>query len=187
MTSHHHSPSESGESNPIQLAILIMLGAIAVVIGIMLLVNYAVGSYGSRDLTGDPSMSPEAVAKRIAPVAQVKVDPNAPAATPAPAAAAPAAAPATPAPAAPVKTAAAGGAGKSTYDTACVACHGTGAAGAPKLGDKAAWGPRLAQGLPALHASALKGKGAMPPKGGNAALPDDAVKAAVDYMASAAK
>jgi cytochrome c oxidase subunit 2 len=84
---------------------------------------------------------------------------------------------------------AAGGAadGKKTYDTTCMACHSTGAAGAPKLGDKAAWAPRLKQGIAALHASALKGKGAMPPKGGNAGLPDDAVKAAVDYMAAAAK
>jgi len=77
--------------------------------------------------------------------------------------------------------------GKSTYDKTCMACHSTGAAGAPKLGDKAAWAPRLKQGMAALHASALKGKGAMPPKGGNTGLPDDAVKAAVDYMAAAAK
>jgi cytochrome c oxidase subunit 2 len=87
------------------------------------------------------------------------------------------------------QVAAAGGKadGKATYDTTCTACHGTGAAGAPKLGDKAAWAPRLAQGKNTLYASALKGKGAMPPKGGNTALPDDAVKAAVDYMAAAAK
>jgi cytochrome c5 len=77
--------------------------------------------------------------------------------------------------------------GKKTYDTTCMACHSTGAAGAPKLGDKAAWAPRLKQGVAALHASALKGKGAMPPKGGNTGLSDDAVKAAVDYMAAAAK
>ena len=77
--------------------------------------------------------------------------------------------------------------GKSTYDKTCMACHSTGAAGAPKLGDKAAWAPRLKQGIAALHAAALKGKGAMPPKGGNTGLPDDAVKAAVDYMAAAAK
>jgi cytochrome c oxidase subunit II len=86
------------------------------------------------------------------------------------------------------KVAAAGAAdGKKTYDTTCMACHSTGAAGAPKLGDKAAWAPRLKQGVAALHASALKGKGAMPPKGGNAALSDEAVNAAVDYMAAAAK
>jgi cytochrome c5 len=68
-----------------------------------------------------------------------------------------------------------------------VACHGTGAAGAPKLGDKAAWAPRVKAGKPALYNSVLKGKGAMPPKGGNAALADDAVKAAVDYLVAAAK
>ncbi|HSW82134.1 MAG TPA: cytochrome c oxidase subunit II [Usitatibacter sp.] len=77
--------------------------------------------------------------------------------------------------------------GKGTYDTTCVACHGTGAAGAPKLGDKAAWAPRLKQGAAVLHDHAIKGKGAMPPKGGNMTLSDAAVKAAVDYMAEAAK
>jgi len=99
------------------------------------------------------------------------------------AAAAPAAAPAVAA------AAPAGGKpdGKKVYDTACMACHATGAAGAPKFGDKAAWAPRLKTGADALYASALKGKGAMPPKGGNAALPEADVKAAVDYMAAAAK
>jgi cytochrome c oxidase subunit 2 len=87
--------------------------------------------------------------------------------------------------AAPAKAGAADG--KGTYDTTCVACHGTGAAGAPKLGDKAAWAPRIAQGKNTLYDHALHGKGAMPPKGGNAALSDDAVKAAVDYMAAQAK
>jgi cytochrome c5 len=74
--------------------------------------------------------------------------------------------------------------GKSTYDTTCMACHSTGAAGAPKLGDKAAWKPRLAQGINALHAAALKGKGAMPPKGGNPSLTDDEVARAVAFMAN---
>ncbi len=77
--------------------------------------------------------------------------------------------------------------GKGVFDTTCTACHSTGAAGAPKFGDKAAWAPRIAQGKNTLYASALKGKGAMPPKGGNTALSDDAVKAAVDYMTAAAK
>ncbi len=81
----------------------------------------------------------------------------------------------------------AGDKGKKTYETSCAACHATGAANAPKFGDKAAWGPRIATGTPALYNSALKGKGAMPAKGGNAGLPDDDVKAAVDYMVSQAK
>jgi cytochrome c oxidase subunit II len=92
-----------------------------------------------------------------------------------------------PAAAAAPATAAAPTDGKSVFDATCTACHSTGAAGAPKYGDKAAWAPRLAQGKNALYASALKGKGAMPPKGGNTALSDDAVKAAVDYMTAAAK
>jgi cytochrome c5 len=77
--------------------------------------------------------------------------------------------------------------GKKVYDTTCMACHATGAAGAPKFGDKAAWAPRIKTGIDALHASALKGKGAMPPKGGNTSLPDADVNAAVDYMVAAAK
>ena len=77
--------------------------------------------------------------------------------------------------------------GKATYEATCNVCHGAGVAGAPKLGDKAAWAARIKQGKDALYNSALKGKGAMPPKGGNAALGDDAVKAAVDHMLAAAK
>ncbi|MCE3270634.1 MAG: putative Cytochrome c [Ramlibacter sp.] len=110
----------------------------------------------------------------------------APAAAAPVAAAAPAAAPAAVAAAAPVTVAAAAGNGEAVYKQACVVCHGAGVAGAPKLGDKAAWGPRLAQGLPALHAAALKGKGAMPPKGGSPA-PDADIKAAVDYMVGTVK
>lgn len=77
--------------------------------------------------------------------------------------------------------------GKKIYDTVCMACHATGAAGAPKFGDKAAWAPRIKTGNDALYASAIKGKNQMPAKGGNPALSDAAVKAAVDYMVAAAK
>jgi cytochrome c5 len=81
--------------------------------------------------------------------------------------------------------------GKKTYETTCIACHGAGVAGAPKFGDKAAWGPRIAQGLDTLHTHALKGfqgkSGMMPPKGGNMSLSDADVKAAVDYMAAHGK
>ncbi len=70
------------------------------------------------------------------------------------------------------------------YQQSCFACHGTGAAGAPKVGDKAAWADRIARGKEALYKSALSGKGAMPPKGGNASLSDDTVKAVVDFMVS---
>ena len=72
--------------------------------------------------------------------------------------------------------------GKKTYKGACFACHDAGVAGSPKIGDKAAWTARIATGNEALYASAIKGKGIMPPKGGNMGLSDDAVKDAVDYM-----
>jgi len=77
--------------------------------------------------------------------------------------------------------------GKTVYGTACFACHGTGAAGAPKLGDQAAWAPRIAQGMDALQASAINGKGAMPPKGGRMDLSNDDIKAAVAYMVGEAE
>ena len=85
-----------------------------------------------------------------------------------------------------VTTAAATGAAPALYGQICQTCHATGVANAPKLGDKAAWAPRLAQGVDGLTASAIKGKGAMPPKGGSAASDAD-IKAVVSYMVSQAK
>ena len=184
---HHDAIEDNLDTHPGRVAVYVAVGAVALIIALILLTRLANYYYGSRDMSKDSSMSDKAVAERLAPVAKVAVDPNAPA-TPAPVQQAPiaAAAPAAPAGGA-AKTAEAGGAGKSTYDTVCMACHGTGAAGAPKYGDKAAWGPRVAQGKPALYNAALHGKGAMPAKGGNPGLSDDAVKAAVDYMVAAAK
>lgn len=72
--------------------------------------------------------------------------------------------------------------GKAIYDSNCMACHSTGAAGAPKLGDVAAWAPRIKTGANALFASATKGKGVMPARGGNPKLTDAEVQAAVNYM-----
>jgi cytochrome c5 len=107
------------------------------------------------------------------------------AAVPAPEAA-PAAAPAAPA-AEPVKVAING---EKVYGTACAACHTAGIAGAPKLGDKAAWAARIKQGSSVLYDHAIKGfqgkAGMMPAKGGSSAS-DDEVKAAVDYMVTASK
>ena len=77
--------------------------------------------------------------------------------------------------------------GKAVYDQTCAMCHAAGVAGAPKFGDKAAWAPRIATGKAALVASVTKGKNAMPPKGGNAALTDADIAAAVDYITAAAK
>jgi cytochrome c5 len=117
----------------------------------------------------------------IAPATTASAVPAAPVAKPAekPLAAPPAEAPAVVAKA---ETAAPRNNGKAIYQSTCAACHATGNAGAPKVGDIAAWGPRIANGADALLGSALKGKGAMPPKGGNAKLSDSDVHAALEYM-----
>ena len=108
----------------------------------------------------------------------------------APAAQAPVAA-TTPAPAAAPAPEAENVAGKKVYNSTCAMCHSAGVAGAPKPGDKADWGPRIAQGNDTLYKHALEGfngaKGAMPARGGNAALKDEDVKAAVDYMVAASR
>ena len=82
-------------------------------------------------------------------------------------------------------------AGKAKVQTVCAACHGTGITGAPKLGDKAAWGPRLAQGPGTLDKHAIEGfqgkAGYMPPKGGRTDLSDQSVVNAVEHMVAAAK
>ncbi len=187
---HHADPIEQNiESHPVKLAIGIGVGAVALIVGIYLLVQFAVGAYGARSLKDDPAMSDAAVARRLAPVAVVAIDPNAPPPSATPAATPARAASAVPTIPPPATKAAQGGtaSGKTTFDTVCTACHGTGVAGAPKLGDKAAWAPRIKTGKDALYAAALRGKGAMPAKGGNPALPDADVKAAVDYMVSTAK
>ena len=74
--------------------------------------------------------------------------------------------------------------GEEIVKAVCSACHATGAAGAPKIGDKGAWGPRLAAGLNGLLQSATKGKGAMPPKGGATDLSDYELARAIVYMAN---
>jgi cytochrome c5 len=105
------------------------------------------------------------------------------AAGPAPAAAKPAAAPAAAsAPAAQPSAASAAGTGEKVYNAACQVCHSAGLAGAPKTGDKAAWKPRIAQGIETLHTHAIQGIRTMPAKGGAMGTPDADIKAAVDYM-----
>jgi cytochrome c5 len=78
--------------------------------------------------------------------------------------------------------------GKSAFDAACSACHGTGIAGAPRIGDKAAWASRIAKGTATLEKHAIEGfqgeTGLMPAKGGRTDLSDDIVREAVEYMAS---
>jgi len=188
--SEHHTDlvEENIETHPVKLAVAVLVGAVAMIIGLMLIASYAVGSWGQRSTANDPAMSPGAVAKRIAPVAKLAFESGAPAPSAALATATPAAAVVPVAvPAATPAVVAAVGKGESTYKAACAVCHAAGVAGAPKSGDKAAWASRIKSGPEALYASAIKGKGAMPAKGGNAALADADVKAAVDFMVAAAK
>jgi len=128
---------------------------------------------------------PEPKAPAAAPAT---AEASAPAAAPA-AAATVAAAPSTPAPAAAAAPAApaAAAAVPALYTQTCQVCHAAGLAGAPKVGDKAAWAPRIAQGMDALVANAIKGKNAMPPRGGAAGASDADIKAVVTYMANASK
>ncbi|WP_374408026.1 cytochrome c5 family protein [Hydrogenophaga sp.] len=125
-------------------------------------------------------------AKFAEPKAPAGAAPAAAAAAPAAAAAAAPAAATAAAPAAPAAAAPTANAGEALYKQTCSTCHAAGVAGAPKFGDKAAWAPRIGQGLDGLTASAVKGKNAMPPKGGSSASDAD-IKAAVAYMLAAVK
>jgi cytochrome c5 len=175
----HSSPIKT----PLQLVVVIVL-AFAVPIALIVMLTQLVTSGGDFS-KNNPAMSEEAIAKRLKPVGEVAVDPGQP--KPAAVAAAPAATRAAPG----AKSTAAGkadaGKGKSIYEATCMVCHAAGVAGAPKTGDKAAWAPRLKSGMGALYASSIKGKQAMPPKGGNLSLADADVRAAVDYMVGLVK
>ncbi len=187
---------------PQQLIKVVVLAFVVPIAIILLLVKF-VGT-GQRTGAGADAMTPEAIEARIQPVAGFELReagaPAAPEATKAaaapkatdakpaaaaaaPAAAAPVAAPAAPAPAA----SAAAGDGKKVYDATCMVCHGTGVAGAPKYGDKAAWAPRVATRQDALLKNSINGIRAMPPRGGNGALSDAQLRAALDYMLAAVK
>lgn len=122
------------------------------------------------------------VAERLKPVGSVAVAGKEPAA---PAAVAPAEKEAPAAPAAEAAAPAAGVDGEAVYKKACLACHLAGVAGAPKVGDKAGWEPRLAKGMDALLASAIKGVPgtAMSPRGACANCTDEELKAAIEFMA----
>jgi cytochrome c5 len=191
MSEQHPDAIEANiESHPVKLAVWITVGSVALIVAIALLAHFARVVYGFGETSSEKAAStPEKTNQRIAPVAQlVAIDESLKPAVAVKAAVAEApvqivAAAIPSADAAPV--AATDGAG--VYNQACTACHGAGIAGAPKTGDKGAWGARVAKGKPTLYDHAIKGVGAMPAKGGNASLSDDAVKAAVDYMLAQVK
>ena len=174
--------------------------------GFDLLVKHAVEGFKAMPAKGgNASLDSIEVARAVAFMANKSggkfKEPAAPAAS-APTAAiaapvAPSPAPGVPAPSAamPAATAtAAKGAvatakvdGAKVYASGCNACHTAGVAGAPKLGDKGAWAPRLGQGIDALTAAVIKGKGVMPPRGAVANASDAELRGAVEYMVAAAK
>ncbi len=168
MDAHQH---ESFIKTPQQLVVVILLAFLVPIIGIILLVELVLTVTGPDQKV----MAPEAVAERIKPVARLEFGPREGAPAPAQAAVAKPAAKAGPAD------------GKAVYDKVCFACHQQSVAGSPRLGDREAWGPRIKQGVPTLVQSALKGKGAMPPRGGAPALTEAEARAAVEFMVGQSK
>lgn len=148
----HSSPIKT----PKQLIVTAILAFVVPIGIIILLVNMVVS--GTKVGAGSDTLTPEAVTKRIAPVAGFElVDANAPKV---------------------FKT------GEQVFAAVCTACHTAGVAGAPKIGDNAAWAPFIKAGYESLLNVALHGKGGMPAKGGNPTLSDYEVARAVVYMAN---
>src|SRR5712691_8443922 len=152
------NPHGSLIKTPKQLVTVLVLLFAGTIIVIVLLAQLAT----SGRIYDEDARSPDAIAKRIKPVAEVSMGAAAPAGTV-------------------LKT------GEEVYKSTCIACHGAGVANAPKFGDKKAWAMHLMHGTGHVYENALKGKGAMPPKGGNLTLSEAEVKAAVDYMLGAVK
>lgn len=152
------------EDKDFMTSFVVVLG---ILVGIAVIIFFI--ARGLMESKADDEM---AISERIKPVGEVHIG-------------------APPAPPAPVVAEASGtdsadsaaGKGKQIYEGSCAACHGSGVAGAPKLGDDAAWEERLAKGIEQVYAVAIQGKGGMPPKGGRVDLSDEDFKAAVDYLA----
>ena len=159
---------------------LLVLGIlVGVTIGLIIIARIIAANTSVANRAEDPVYQRQ-VEERIRPVARVAIAGQDNTALAPPAAAA-----------AVAVTAAADLTGEQVYNQACVACHGAGVAGAPKFGDKAAWAPRIAQGMDTLHAHALQGyqgkAGYMPPKGGRTDLSDQSIVNSVDYIIAASK
>lgn len=170
----------SAIKTPKQLITVLVIAIVFPIAIVVLLAQYATGGISVNK--NDPALTDESVAKRLKPVGELVLASDLPPVDASPGAVADQAA-------STASVAADSGADKiqTIYNASCAACHVSGAAGAPKQGDKAAWAPRIKNGNATLYASAIKGKGAMPAKGGNTSLSDDDVKAVVDYMVSQAK
>ena len=177
----NNEENASSIKTPKQLITVILCAFVFPITIIVLLAQYASGGISSDNV--DPALSKEIVAKRLMPVGSFllansslqvesiqnkKTGPEKPMAPPAVVSDGP-------------------GQVQAIYSSSCSACHASGAAGAPKLGDKAAWVPRIKSGSEVLYNSAIKGKKAMPAKGGNVSLSNEDVKAVVDYMVSKAE
>lgn len=146
----------------------------AVTLALFAFARHVGASHQGKQVTTDPTYV-ESVEERLKPVAAVAVSGQDNTAL-----AIKSTGPATAAAALPAN-------GTAAYETACLACHGAGIAGAPKAGDKAAWAPRVAQGKETLYNHAINGfdgkePGVMPAKGGRTDWPDDLIKQAVDHI-----
>lgn len=151
----HDLPHEGPIKTPKQLVWAVVASFVVPIIGIIMLANYV--ATGDKKAPGSEAFEAEATARRIQPIGAVEIKNASDTAT--------------------LKT------GEQVYQAQCSACHGSGAAGAPKLGDAAAWGPRVGQGYDGLLTSALKGKGNMGAQGGGD-FSDLEIGRAVVYMAN---
>jgi cytochrome c5 len=156
---------------------MLVLGIlIGIAVVLYVLARIVASNTQEKHVLADPA-SQAAVAERIAPVAKVAIAGKDNSAL----------APVQQAAAAPAEDLA----GEAVFNMACMACHGAGVAGAPKVGDKANWGPRIAQGDATLHKHAIEGyqgkAGFMPPKGGRVDLSDQSIINAVDFMVASSK
>lgn len=137
----------------------VLAGLVVLAVIFFVIASHVTPSEKARRLPADE----KAVAERIKPVGEVTVGSAAPAGG------------------------AAARSGETIVTTVCAACHSSGAMGAPKIGDKAAWGPRIAQGEKVLIQHATNGIRAMPPKGTCADCSDAELKGAVEYLMSKAR
>jgi cytochrome c5 len=151
-----HDEHSSFIKTPQQLITVILAAFLVPIIGIIMLVQLVTGQPGADPL----AMTPEKVAERIKPVSGIEMG-------------APAAAPGA-------------RSGEAIVKATCSACHATGVQKAPKIGDKNDWAPHIKEGLNGMVQTALKGKGAMPPRGGDSSLTDAEVARAVVFMANSA-